>query len=86
MLPKHVCRHQHLTEKIIKEQIIRFELMTSTWKEDMFPATPYLLFDDSKLATHDGYDPSNPLRQRGMLPLHQWANKTGSLFFLKIEV
>ena len=54
--------------------------MTSTWKEDMFPATPYLLFDDSKLATHDGYDPSNPLRQRGMLPLHQWANKTGNRF------
>ena len=60
--------------------------MTSTWKEDMFPTTPYLLFDDLKLATHDGYDPSNPLRQRGMIPFHQWANKTGSLFFLKIEV
>ena len=72
--------------EVLLELIIRFELMTSTWKEDMFPATPYLLFDDSKLATHDGYDPSNPLRQRGMLPLHQWANKTGSLFFLKIEI
>ena len=55
MLPKHVCRHQHLTEKIIKEQIIRFELMTSTWKEDMFPATPYLLFDDLKfIGTAEG--------------------------------
>ena len=46
MLPKHVCRHQHLTEKIYKEQVIRFELMTPIRQKGMFPTTPYLLFAD----------------------------------------
>ena len=43
MLPKHVCRHQHLTEKIYKEQVAGHDPATPTWKEGMFPLTPHRL-------------------------------------------